>query len=175
MTIILLVSRPPTFQRIAAVRAEFCVHRHLSSTFGAEFECPGLLWPRGLPGSYGRLRRGHDRCGDGSFLFRRMPHRHSHYYNPHHNHSGNRYGNNGETAIAGAVLTAGRRCIIVISGDRAGETVQNAAALLGGIKIRICGYPLCSAERERAIDRDSRSTKAPPKARRLKRKEYSSK
>ena len=40
--------------------------------------------------------------------------------------------------------------------------------------IEICGYPFCSAERERATDRDSRSTKAPPKSRRLKRKEYSS-
>ena len=39
----------------------------------------------------------------------------------------------------------------------------------------LCGYPLCSAERERAIDRERRSTKAPPKPRRLKRKEYSSK
>ena len=38
----------------------------------------------------------------------------------------------------------------------------------------LCGYPFCSAERERAIERDRRSTKAVPKPRRLKRKEYSS-
>ena len=37
-----------------------------------------------------------------------------------------------------------------------------------------CGYPFCSAERERATDRARRSAKAPPKLRRLKRKEYSS-
>ena len=42
-------------------------------------------------------------------------------------------------------------------------------------KKTLCGYPFCSAERESATDRMRRSTKAPPKPRRLKRKEYSSK